>query len=263
MDNSITEEVYQKMNGADEQGPSNVPLVFGNFGQIAPRVAYVCSVHYESKFKKMPHQGETVYRLPAPAKGSYSVLAVYDTQQWVKTSAGGYDEEPTPTAMPVDVNGVVRDLLASWTTGFIGEASRFTPGIMQIAGPVPTEMELYKLNRKEEDFCDALIMEGDKFYVQKNGRIQSLHRGAATWREQAREWNIEIRKGETHKKGAASGKIIPMEAMVDDGVDLIDFYEKHEMDPMDFNDRFIRDLLLAREAKRNSKKSKLPTPPSN
>jgi hypothetical protein len=219
---------------------------FGNM-QMTPRVKYIASVHFEN----LTHEiAMAKYSLPAPTKkGEVTVLTVHDTIVPVKQSMSPEDE-PVPLPAPAPVEVIVKSLLKEWTEGFIGSAGNYRPGIMEITGPEPTDDELKQLMEMENRHCHAWVTEADRISITGKGRIGSKHTLAAKWLGLhlsgiQRPW-LHGQGNEDFKIGAASGKQIPMKAIMDDGTNLMKFYVENEINPLDYGDTFIASKLAAK-----------------
>lgn len=221
---------------------NGVGPVFAGMAMQA-RTAYIASVHFETLTKQI---GMVNYIIPAPEKGKVSVLEVSDTMVLIRQTLDPM-EEPFPAPAPVGVEVLVKSLLKEWTEGFIGQAGTTRPGVMQIASSIPTQEEYDKLMSWEHTHCQAWVKEADFFEFSKQGRAGKMHTDAAIWlglhlAGNHRKW-LHGQKQDDFKIGAASGKQIPMKALVDDGVNLITFYKEMGIDPLTYNDTFAASFM--------------------
>lgn len=230
------------------------PQVMPFAGQMMPRVAHICSVHFMACRRRFVHDRIRYHGVKAIPVGkayedesAYDVLSLYDTQEWIHdlTECAGAGEEivePSMRGAPIMVEGIVRDLIHEWTTGFIGELATRRPGIMQIAGAIPTREEFDHLMEMEKAFCRAAINEATTIHITRNGTIQPIHRGALEWmkldKSRGYDWYPKIERADV-KRSAASGNDIPMTAMMDGAVDLIDLYVRRNLNPLTYGDTFL------------------------
>jgi lambda repressor-like predicted transcriptional regulator len=211
------------------------------------------------------HNGRREYFAAAPKKGEVAYLHAWDTQQWIPDieASMGPDATPYGSVMrpaPVPVETIIADLLRNTTQNFIGAVASLSPGIAQIAGETVTDAELDRLNKMETVFCNALITEANDIWEKRydsneKRRIGSLHRGALEWlgsQGRGAPWYLELETG-GFKKGAASGKRIPIEALMDDGTDLIKLYLEYDLDPLEYGDTHIAEMLTRPGFKRRAK----------
>jgi hypothetical protein len=215
--------------------------------EMQARVAYIASVHFEDLTKQI---GMIHYPLPAPEKGKVSVLEVRDTMTLIRQAMPDPNEEPIPTPAPMSIEVLVKSLLKEWTEGFIGMAGMTRPGIMQIAGPTPTQAEYDKLMEMEFHHASAWVKEADFYSITGQGRSGKVHVNAAKWlglhrTGQQRKW-LSGQGQEDFKIGAASGMQIPMTALQDGSVYLPKFYVENELDPIQFGDTFVAKFLATK-----------------
>lgn len=222
----------------------NVILMPG-FGDMRARSARIASVHFEERdCHDFFHSRGRSFKLAAGKMGDPSYLTVWDSQQFVPDTAALYTYQagqPYPGGLPqpVRVELIVLDLLNKWRIGAIGLYARFPLGIMQIAGETATPSEIADMNRAQESHCRAFIDEARRFHRSGEGKITDYHRGCATWMGvENEEWFPLVQAGRM-KRSAISGKPIPLEALVDQGVDLMEFYVRHGLDPAEFGDEHV------------------------
>lgn len=230
------------------------------------RKKWIASVHFaDLKKEDMRHVGKAGYYLPAPQqKGEVSVLEITDAAQLCQHWE---NEQEQPRMQPkiVTVEGIVADLLKSWAGQRPGMMKGFRPGVMEIAGPMPTDAEKKKLFSYQFDFCVQAVQEADVFHSQPviNGqqrRIQPFHRQAHEWLAtydgnfKRRVW-ATAQTMELTKRGAASGTQIPMHAEFDNGIDLLDFYYTRGYNPADYGDTYLAGKMEAYSKARKASES--------
>jgi hypothetical protein len=220
------------------------PLYFDGLGAVAPRKLTICSVHFEPKTERFMHSRRRTFFMPAAKKGSYSLLDVYDSQQAVRNTSDPEADSASFIAMPVPVETIANSLVSSWAGSFIGVMGRNRPGIDRIEGDKPTDKELARLNKWEEALCRAAVEEADKIEKgTQKGIITDFHRKALEWLDsEKRTWYRPIELGHT-KVSVVSGNRIPMAALADNGEDLIEYYVKYDLEPLDFEDAHINKML--------------------
>lgn len=224
-------------------------------GFTVPRASTIASVHYEEKIRVYWRGGKRQYGVGAvPEKPSKpeqcSTCVVYDAQQWIpshyKMDFGDQDmptHESEPALIPME--SIVSDLLRAFRGSMTGRMASNPPGIMQIAGTLPTQAELQSMVAAETRHCIAAVEDADELFFQQQFRkIGRGHRRALRWLgSERRKWAEEIEPG-LLKKAPTTGTRIPMEALVDDrGVDLLEWYSKHGLNPRDFGDEYIAEIL--------------------
>jgi hypothetical protein len=227
-----------------------LPTVYPGIGQVTPRALTIGSVHFEDCSLHLWHSGRRLYQLPPPpvkclsevTLSNVSLLTAYDSQQWIPMITD--PEAPMRLApAPVPVEVIVQDLLHQWTMNRIGAANRHPPGIIQLAGPKPTQAELKRMVELETAHCNALVDEADEIFVTKKGTLQPSHRQALNWLGSTRkEWFKPIEIGRM-KRSVVSGREIPMEALADGSEKLIDYYLLYGFNPMDYGDEYVAKLF--------------------
>lgn len=238
-------------------------IVLPGLGSVTPRKVMIASAHFATMTAKLWHAGRNHYVLPAPQvstlgelrRETLSVIPVFDAFQYVPHSTD-FDTPPRPLPMPVDVNGIVVDLINQWTKGRVGAAGKVPPGIMRLQGVEPTVEEFNFLVKQERDHCMALVDEADYIHLHKpqDRKIQDSHRMALMWLGSTRrDWFKVVEPGIT-KTSIVSGKQIPMEALVDEGVDLIEFYLKYGIQPESVGDTYVANLFRDPKFLANAKK---------
>lgn len=228
-------------------------------GFTVPRSSVIASVHYMPRIKTYWRGGRRDYGLSAvetkPTKPSECpTCMVYDAQQWVpvhyRQTAIEADERPDGDAEPamIPMETIVMDLLRSFKGGLTGRMASYPPGIMQIAGSVPTKAEFDQMIEEEHRHCVAAIEDADElFFKQDFKKIGKGHRRALHWMgSQRKKWAEGIEPG-LLKKAPTTGNRIPMEALVDDqGTDLLKWYIEHAnlgITPLQYEDVYIHELL--------------------
>jgi hypothetical protein len=135
----------------------------------------ICSIYPGDLRKRVRHNGITVY---AP-RGSYSVLHVYDTQEWCNRP------DPTDGAshwmpMPIPAHVVAEDLVNTWANDTLAHRSGFKPGIGIIQNDEPTKPEMKALRSGQSKLFDWYIMDAHgKFIRGESKEITDIHRLAA------------------------------------------------------------------------------------
>jgi hypothetical protein len=234
-----------------------VPNIPGG-GYTASRSMVIASVHYVDREASYWRGGKRTYRVEAvetkPTKPEEATTCiVYDSQQWVPshfrqdTDGAEPDGDSEPAILPME--GITADLLRKFKGGMTGRMGANPPGIMAIAGTIPTPAEFSKMIADETRHCVAAVEDADElFFKQEFKKIGKGHRKALRWLgSEKRKWAEEIEPG-FYKKAPTTGNRIPMEALVDDrGTDLIEWYDKHGFDPAEFGDTYISTLLSKRK----------------
>lgn len=235
-------------------------LFMPGYGDVAARSRTIASVHFDVRDHHGFFHSKGRSFMLAPGKRSQpSYLKVWDSQQWTTDTASlhGYQQgmpKPADIPYPVAVETVVGDLLKVWrpyfstigkdTKGFKSQLARKPDvGIMVIAGDVATPEEIAELDRLEVAHCRSMVEEADRFHRSGDGVILDYHRKCLEWLgSERRDWYAVIEGGRM-KKSPISGTRIPMEALADGGIELIEFYLKNGLNPLDFGDEFVDSLL--------------------
>ncbi len=139
----------------------------------------IVSIYPSNCYKRVRHNGITIYQLPAAPRGSYSLLRVYDTQEWLSRPdpANG---KPHWMPMPIPAQIVAEDLVATWANDTLGKRSGFSPGIGIIAGDEPTTQELAGLRAGQSSLFDWYIKDAHgKHNRGLTTEITDVHRLAA------------------------------------------------------------------------------------
>jgi hypothetical protein len=240
-----------RMADTDEiSGDSGVVALQTGFGPVTPRAVTIMSYHFLPKTIRFWHSNRKEFYLPAakrdPKSGEWipGYCTAYDSQQAVPNiSADNIGPNAVPVnqtvPMPVSVQSIVHDMISDW--GWIGtsQMARHRVGIIPIAGRVGTEEEKKRANKLEEGACRRIVEEADQIAAGAKGVITELHRGALDrLGSEKRTWYKPIEMGR-NKKSVATGNIIPMEALVDGAVDLIEFYVRHNLNPKDYGDEYL------------------------
>jgi hypothetical protein len=239
-----------RMADADEiTGESVISLQTG-FGPVTPRAVTIMSCHFLPCTNRFWHSGRREFFLPAASKDKnneivWTYCTVFDSQQWVANISSdniGPNAVPVSSAMPmpVTVESIIHDLVSQWGYLGTGQMTRYRLGIFPIAGRMGTAEEKKKALKFQEAACRAIVEEADRIHASgKGGPITELHRGALDWLgSEKRSWYKPIEMGR-NKKSVATGNIIPMEALVDGAVDLIEFYVRHNLNPKDYGDEYL------------------------
>lgn len=222
----------------------NIP----GFGPQQPRTRYLGSVHFAPLYAHRPHgrgfgKGYLIPAVDVP--GTIKVLPVYDTFQVIRRSVD-LDSPPRDVEMPIPVDLVVSDLIDHWTTGFVSDRfASAAPGVGEVhltpEGDVLPE-ELARLWAREQEFCRLMVEDADELYVSKKAPILRAHRRALEFLGSqdaiGHPWYREV-KNIQMKRSPITGNDIRMEAFIDQGIKLIEFYIEMELDPLDYGDTFL------------------------
>jgi hypothetical protein len=251
-----------RMADADEMtSDSGVIALQTGFGPVTPRAVTIMSYHFLPKTIRFWHSNRKDFYLAAarrdPKTGEWipGYCTVFDSQQWVPhITSDNIGPNAVPvnesTPMPVSVQSIVHDMISDW--GWLGtnQMSRHRVGIIPIVGRVGTEAEKKKANGFEETACRRIVEEGDQIAASGKGVITELHRGALDrLGSEKRAWYKPIEMGR-NKKSVATGNIIPMEALVDGPIDLIEFYVRHSLNPKDYGDEYLAQRVQLLDAAR-------------
>lgn len=228
-------------------------ILMPGFGPVQARRMTLMSVHFAPKVcKEFFHSGRRWVTIDKGSAESPAYCHVYDSQQLVPDTASMFsmepgDRRPSDIPMPVRVETIVGDLLRLWCTSSMGASNKFSAGIILIKGSTATPDEISKGVQMEGSLCRALVEEADRYYIDpKTGRIELKHRQALEWLgSEKRAWYHQIEIGRM-KTGALSGTRIPMEALADGGQSLLDFYIGSGLDPLDFGDTHVANLLKSK-----------------
>ncbi len=194
----------------------------------------IVSIYPGNLHKRVRHNGITIYQLPAAPRGSYSLLRVYDTQEWLS--------RPDPAngklswmPMPISAQVVADDLVATWANDTLGKRSGFSPGIGIIAGDDPTDKELADLRFSQSALFDWYIKDAHGKHTRgQTTEITDVHRLAA--REMLDKGAERLAWFPTTifaavKECIACGQQIDAKSKVCDkcGTNLIDWYKKYNL----------------------------------
>lgn len=140
----------------------------------------------------------TCFRLTPIVRGSkpgYCIIEVTDSFEdvidlsQIQNSTAGSVHKPK-ALKPVPVETIVADVLAIWTGGLFNVPQGAKPGIMQIAGTVPTQNELREMTLTQTLYFEYLFAEGERLDQQKDWKdITGVMRLAAEWLGHRRAWS--------------------------------------------------------------------------
>ena len=222
---------------------------------LAPS-ATICSVHFYSFTKEMPHAkirivegkrvigGFTNYVLPAVEggrTGKYSTCVVNQAWQLIPRADPSGDAPSELIPMPWHPHVVAHDLVDCWRSSFMAVGRRVPPGIGVIAGTEPTKEEYAALVAQQEALCIAAIEHADWVHLNKPAgeSILPFHRKAAEWMNiEGRPWQSDLRAQRT-KTGIISNTAIPETALADAGIFLPKYYFDNGIDPATIGDTYI------------------------
>ena len=232
------------------------------FGAVPANVRVVASVHFRPMgYLDFWHSKNRSFFLQAAKLGEPTYLKVYDSVQYVPDTSAlqTYQSgmaKPADIPMPVPVDAIVGDLMRKWQPYFgmtINSKKQEhvlrmpDVGIMPIAGLKATEQELAKMNRIQEAHCRANVEQADRFERNGLGAITDYHRDclqALGGDEHARHrWYQPVQQAGPQKLSAVTGLMIPMSATMDSNISLIDHYIGNGLNPLDFGDTFIEEML--------------------
>ncbi len=194
----------------------------------------IVSIYPGNLYKRVRHNGITIYQLPAAPRGSYSLLRVYDTQEWCS--------RPDPTdgkqhwmPMPISAKVVADDLVCTWANDTLGKRSGFAPGIALIEGSEPTDDELAALRASQSALFDWYIKDAHGKHTRgQTTEITDIHRLAA--REMLDKGAERLAWFPTTifaavKECIACGQQIDAKSKVCDkcNTNLIDWYKKYNL----------------------------------
>ena len=150
-----------------------------NLQQVQRNHVTICSIYPQSLSKRVNHNGVTVYSIAGAPRGSYALLHVYDTQQWVRRPHQTDNVwEMLPLPLPARI--VADDLVNSWASDTLGARSGFRPGIAVIAGDEPTSQELAALRSTQSALFNWYITDAMGKHIKGEGKeITDIHRLAA------------------------------------------------------------------------------------
>lgn len=250
--------------------------------EFVPRSLTLLSVYPIAKTATMKHIGSTTYVMPAADRNKiriahpkwacpvfdfqrdlaplaekdcqkgegYSLLRIFDTYQAVRDPATDRQEDK-----PIMVEFVQQDLLRQWVSQSFGSnLGASGPGIIAIAGTVPTQEELDRARAMQHEFFTALVMVARDMKANgKSKEINNRHRMAGEFlglTAATDSWLTTIKQS-AMKICGATGKEIPMETIVSDGVNLIKFYQEmapYGITPEANGDTFIAEILAKHAA---------------
>ena len=96
---------------------------------------------------------------------------------------------------PVPVETIVSDLIASWTGGMFNVPAGAKPGVIQIAGSVPTQKEMSQMEEQQAAYFEHWFSQGEGLYRGDPATIDSYKtytaemRLAAQWLGRMRPWS--------------------------------------------------------------------------
>ncbi len=147
--------------------------------QVSRGHVNIVSIYPARCTKTIRHNGSTTYTIEAAPRGSYSMLTVYDTQEWCK-QVDAIDGKETLTPMPIPAEIVATDLVRTWAGDTLGKRSGYEPGIAIIPGDAPTEAELLKLREQQSALFNWYITTAMGLHIKGQGtEITDIHRLAA------------------------------------------------------------------------------------
>lgn len=143
--------------------------------------------------------GRTIFQLPAAPKGEVSTLTITDCWELIETDRGTFDNMIRRPEM-VKVEDIANCLLNEWAVNIAGTREGQRPGIMLIAGDVPTAEEKAKLETMQAAYFDGLVNEAQAYANQHAWKnITDLHRDAAKWRGFDAPWVTNLGEGKEKK----------------------------------------------------------------
>jgi hypothetical protein len=242
-------------------------------GQFIPGSRTILSVCPLARHKEEKHHGVTLYSIPEcesdkiivrepmvqgkpltddvvtdVKKGEgYILLRVYDTMQLVRDFMSDEDRN---VPMPIPAEIAAQSLVDIWTSGALGQASGYGPGIMLIIGETPTAEELEYVRDRQYNYDLALISDADQRWAQGDLRnITDSHRRAARSRGVEREWVKQIKRNQTLKDCGACGREILQSAIVCQHchMNLVKFYEEMGIEPDAMKDPAVANLIAQRK----------------
>ena len=222
------------------------PLVIPGYRPIEPRSITVASVHFMPCLQvRFWHSNRQAFWLPPAIKDKTGedirYIKVYDSQQQIPNTSDPQIPQNVAGFLPgpVMAEQIVSDLEENWGWIRTTRSGMYRVGVGRIKGETATQEELAKLMRLEKTACQALVAEADRFHAKGEGEIRDVHRGALTFLgSEMREWFRAVELGHT-KKSVVSGKRIPMDALSDGGQDIVEYYAKYGLNPLDYEDRFV------------------------
>lgn len=233
--------------------PNEEAIFLPGYGDIKARSITIASVHFQPRnYDGFFHSKNRNFYLAPGSMGKPAYRKVWDSQQWCQDTAAlhamqaGMDR-PEDIPHPVAVTGIVTDLLTKWQPfwsvmriGNLPQLGRKPDvGIIAIAGDIATPEEIHQMDSLEAAHCRSMVEEADRFHRNGSGEISDYHRDCLKWLgSEKRDWYAQIEGGHM-KKSPISGNRIPMEALADQGIILMDFYIQQGLDPADFDDEFV------------------------
>lgn len=172
------------------KGPSYVCSIFPiEMRSDQPHLSMIPNGQYDENSLKGTRAAEkyvlsnrTIYILPAPAKGSYTVRPIYDTAQMIQNIINPEDSTIGMIPAPIKARTAAESLVDLWTAHTIGATAGRKIGIGLIDGPKPSALELDSLTRSQEALFSHLINEADGFdHQSQRNKITNLHKMAVEW----------------------------------------------------------------------------------
>jgi hypothetical protein len=189
---------------------------------------------------------------PCEVNQGHTLIRLYDTFTWSRdfTQDG---ERFIPH--PLSALEVARTLVTAWASDVVEGNGNMGPGVTVIAGDVPTAEELAEVRRRQTAYALALINSATVMYAKQEVKnISDLHRSMALWLGANNlPWVPKIEQVEL-KACRACGEQIRAQALVckECGVDLVDFYVKHDLIPEKLEDpaafAFLENRITAKKA---------------
>lgn len=233
----------------------DVPLLYvPGLAPIVPRSRTLMSCHFRPLRERFWHSGRREFFVPACRRGEFRYITVYDSQQECMNTSDPH----TPPNMAgsimrsVSVESIVQNLIENWGWMNTGQMSRVRLGVFEIKGTAGTEEEKRHAQRFADASAKQLVEVADRIHLGLvKGVIDDLYRDALEYLgSENKPWYRGIEPG-TMKRSVVSGNRIPVSALVDQGVDLIEYYVKYGLNPMDYEDSYLRDrpelLRMARK----------------
>lgn len=137
----------------------------------------IASIFPSDLSAERPFNGRTIYRLAGvTSQTSVNTIRIENGLERVYVGNGNYSTQP------VFSDDIARDLVAEWSTGYVGQEGGVGPGVWICESGVPSQEEIADARARQTAFFEQLVNAANKHHATNNpGEINELHRKAARW----------------------------------------------------------------------------------
>jgi hypothetical protein len=153
--------------------------------RLNPSAKYILSIVPWDLTSQVFHHGGGLqtYSIPAAGDDDYHVLEIYDSVTRILDTTRTEEEIASDghqvTPRHVAAQNIVDDLLQHWAGDHISNKSGHRIGLIQIAGPTPTDAELAKVRHQQRECFRWMVDQANGFHTRGlPQRITQEHRRA-------------------------------------------------------------------------------------